>query len=536
MSIEPSGNFHPIGRISRGVSEPYLRSTSPEVDNEIARQIASPSPPLLSEITAEPLTGIVKLTARFVPKTKKYLQKILATHFKNDPKVDLSQLSMEQLALIERMINRGGKQHLLHLPNIEEGLKTFERVEIQAQEFCIQTQNLSYIKMKEEEAEEFINEIFDIFFESPNEFSNFTDEYQRFLDKVEDLQKKRPQIFSSEETGLEVDAAGLPMTMGSDPRHAINQMINNLVDTTSAANTQIIQENWAACFLELGARTTEDLYPRRNNTHLCLYREQHPAIQLQELDKEFVIDTSKLKTEIYITHPETMETRAIRVPFPIQGSMTVEEAIELMQNLYDFCHGRESFHDQHPDFPHTGAFAEHERAVTEELSRALADFNSIGNWKAGTFARMKERTAQCLKEPSEQKAILATFDRTLYPLAFGRLSLLPPEIHESFPTIATFNDIEIANLMHAFLVGTFDVKIELPSGEGEVKIETQSRKDFLEMAVTIAQGEITRTRKTYYRLIDNDPEKTKQDVVDRNLLERDLALAKAAFMEESYEF
>ncbi|MCP5469795.1 MAG: hypothetical protein H7A36_04745 [Chlamydiales bacterium] len=528
----------------------YFNPICEAPDNDIARQIVDATPPLLSDLKAAQTTLATRMVGAFKEKGQ-YATSLIESHNITDPAqiAAIKKLSKKDLTALERMLGHpNGRRFLDQLTlqrRVKEGVQQFQLNESRAASCSMRAQNLCYVKMTHAEAEIFINDYVAVFLENMTHDNvesakAFVSKFDAILDRAEALQRERPRIYSAAEAGLGVMIALATVHMGSDPRPGLSQALNSIDDTTACSNTQILQEAIIACDRSLGGRPDESLYPQRNNTQFCLLREQHPPIRLDGMADATLVQTTGLMVEILVTHPDTLETRTIHLLLPLNGQMSVGQLKQRLRDLNEYLHGRGPFEQAHPGYDLLEAFVQFEETATTELSRAFADFNNIGEWRAGTFARQKTATARFLAERTGANAVDAACEGSIYPLPLRRLSLLPPEALERHEMIAMLSAIEIPNLMISFIRGeAFPINIEMPGGAAQLTFHQNIVNSRLELRTTITRGKVSVTRKTTYPLVEaaegqSAAETTRQRVVDLSLFERDVLLAKAAFMQEAH--
>lgn len=423
-------------------------------------------------------------------------------------------LSERELELVERLLMRGCPFERA------DDLKSFEALEKAAYGFLHRVQELSAIKMSREEADQFIQDIVDIYAEDPGQFNEFQTQLNDFLQEAGRIQAQRPKkvvsLFDTTLMNRQIDLAGFT----TFETQTFREVVGAVIETTSCDNFQLLHENWEACAIPEDARTVQYLQPRRNETHLCLFREQHPHINLQGMADDEIVDTSNWKTEIYFTHPDTMETRAIRLDFPVKREMTVKEAKELLVELKQYIQQSEkTFMVSHQGFRDLKAFRKYVKLGEQVFIQAQTDFRE----PSGLYARKAKSTAAFLKKPNPKTALAAIADRSIY--AGHPLSLLPLGGFERYTTV---DEEDYMMLMTAFLRGGGQAKMKMPEGEADVSIEIERQADYRVMTTTIRQDGKEISRKTYY------PNSWADDtVVETGLLERDFLLAKAAFLEGS---
>ena len=497
-----------VGRIRRDSTDPI--SPSPETAD--AEQMQSTSPPMLSGIVTRHFSAISIDSGKFSSIRQDHITALTELFSSLSPEL-LNDLTEPQLETLEKLLAKG-----LSFESVED-LESFQQAENKAYIYLHQVQNLSSIKLGKEEAKAFVADILAVYTEG--DFSEFQQEFDAFLTQAQKIQSMRPKTVPFQKSGL--DVMQMNITMNHIPGEAFREILSSVIESTTCDNMQLLHETWEACSLEEDARTVQYLNPRRNATHLCLFREQHPAISLQGMADDKMIDSSTWETEIYFTHPETMETRLIRLPFPVGKKMTVKEAKTLISDLKQFISmSDKSFKAAYPRYPHLKKFRQFVEMGEEAFIQAQVDFHAAPGRPAGSFAREKKATRAFLKKPNLKTALAAITDRSIYRLKNGSLSLLPQEKLEGFEEMATISPDSLALLMTAYIRGGG----RAPLGNAEATVELERQEKYVVMKTTIQEGDREITRTTYYPHTWDA-----ETLFSSGLFERDLLLAKAAFLE-----
>lgn len=181
------------------------------------------------------------------------------------------------------------------------------------------------------------------------------DKFEEFVAAAEEYQRARPKIFPNTELAkdlieTQVNIISLITQAETDRIHKPNKenpLLQNSVfkaitETTSSSNSQYIEETLTTMVESTATRGPRDIPILRSaetNSYENVWRptnESFPPFQLLENDDskkiflDFSLEVDLLEPPDPLTNKESMETLALRLPFPFKGEMTVTEARTLI--------------------------------------------------------------------------------------------------------------------------------------------------------------------------------------------------------------
>lgn len=375
------------------------------------------------------------------------------------------------------------------------------------------------------------------------DFKNLLSTFENFLNEAKKFQQERPKIYSVTEIALPVEALlsgeNNILTYGAElPNLArsstfLTQTIEQVLETTIITNP-IIHENIRSFLYppSFDNRTISSL-KTRFNYDFCLSREFHPDFTLPA-DSDEEIDFHAF-TNLALTNEKTMETRTMHLELPISGKMTKTEARKRLYVLEKVLEGKGKFDEAFAQsgLPETEkeslrkTFFEWEEKAVQEFGEMNADFNPTDSRPVFAFAREKSEGKDSIE--------IATM-RNIFRLQDGSLSLLPPE--KADPIIGQISKDELRKALKE------PISVSLPVQEAEKitqkdgKLSVSYKEDKIEekpviwIETTITRGEDAVTRKTLYILNEQQSATEKlEEITSSGLLERDLLLAKAEFID-----
>lgn len=371
-----------------------------------------------------------------------------------------------------------------------------------------------------------------------HQLSDFLARWEELLVKAEDIQNKRPVVYtlaSEEGKALEEAASASLALIGSILDSSITRPIQNLVseimNMSIVTHLRSVQQNLNALHSPPTPQTTQMLEEEFDYSFgLC---------------REFHLQDGLI--DIYITNPKTMETRNMHMPLPIQKDLEPEMSKRLLRVLeatamgldrFDQAYAAEKLPPQDQE-RYKRVFTDWIKDVQTEMGHLIFDFNATEERPPFTFALENEAMQTALKAPEDANlAANAAKSKNIF-LFNGKLSLLPPQLVEKHPRIATLSPQELDGAQLQFLgIRVTPLKFAMPTKEGsledaDVSFETEmitiKGRPLLRVLTTIQRGDEKMARTTFYANDENAPN-FKDKISGSPLFHRDLLLAKAEFM------
>ncbi len=395
---------------------------------------------------------------------------------------------------------------------------------------------------------------------------DFLQHMAHFIDTLDSVQEIRPNIYLSitDPDISQVPLAQLEVVMNSaiaEPRLLI-RLMQDMVDRTVPTNSQVLHEAIEEYYDPTTMRASEEAKERVDNSPCSLLREIHigPITFHEDSDEILNFDELKLSTEILLFEKESLETYCIKVPLPLSGKMSITEARKRLDLLHVQLERSEGSFDFEQEYEARGlppedmknTKNEHIRFVTTseyELARGCANFNTTANGKPkGIFARHHPEMQAVIGHRDITSAIEAAKVGHVFRLESGALSLLPPEVAETFFTVGSFNEAELAPLKEAILnEQPIEQQIRI-AGVGNSNITltlepvTISRQDsvrhFCKLTATLTSTvdgrAVEASHSTYYDTTRIPQHTVLKNVVNSDLLERDLLSARREFLLKAF--
>lgn len=368
-----------------------------------------------------------------------------------------------------------------------------------------------------------------------------------FLQEATRIQAERPRVY------IATDQQQLVELFYANDFHAVRKQLpflgivyDEILDMTVVMNTQALHENIAMFYkpISIDRRTFPSLETRYAHSPITTSRERHVPFQLLE-DSDQLIDFAAT-TDLYITNEKTMETRCLRIPLPFEGKMTQTEARRLLELLDQTIAGPASF-DKHyralelsPELQgvRKEKFLTWVAAIEQEYGKLICDFNPTPKRPSMSYALETETSKAALINPQSRRAATEMVRAKNVYRVDGRLSLLPAQIAAQHPELAMVASDEFqqaADLLRGKRKMAVPMKIA-PGLTADVNLRTEKTKndgnDVIQIQTTFRAGNNTYTRTTFFMLRSKQkPAQKLEEIIRSGLLERDLLLAKAEFIE-----
>lgn len=388
----------------------------------------------------------------------------------------------------------------------------------------------------------------------PGEFNPFINQFERFLNQAKAIQSERPKVYTfSQKPNL--IAAGTELRTLAAPYSFLEDVISEIQDSTVLMGYQVLQEGIKAFYLPRdGALDTIPTLRRQYpDNPLSLSKEFHldPDKVILE-DDESVIDFSA-NIEFYITNEKTGETRCFSSELPIKAKMSKTEARKRLSLLSALIDGPDTFkkHAKKLGFSIEKTvrlnleFDRWFQSAQIQLAHLIFDFNETETRRAFSYVKSLE-VRGAMQDNSPEAAVKAAKTKNVFVVE-GGLSLLPPEVRDE-EGIGRLEREELNQAAALFVKTTEEpVALTLPIKEGPVKIKmvegtlhfktsevgipkTEGKWTELDTIIE-TEGKLPIVRTTRYN-IDIDSEEELERFTQSPIFERDLLLAKAAFMEK----
>jgi hypothetical protein len=504
------------------------------------------------------------LENRFLAQVKKgnYSQEV-SNSYESFFKPLLAKLSIEDLPFFESLLTTPEgiqliEKHLVNNPNRANLLAAFATLPRVAKLIgrLSPADQLKYLEAWMLYGEELVDSV---------KFKKLAKNFEAHIAYAEHLQSLRPQIFEKESkeavklfsyfgecTSIPVDGAAL-----------LKSFHVGIQDTSIIYNLQIVQNSIAAFYTGPtstgGVRTIPIVEGRIQDFDSSIYNQIEIPFTLKDRPDDEVIDF-KATTNVYLTDPFTMETRTVRVELPISGKMKVGDAKKQLELLQHVVGVPQNFDDvfEYLNLPLEqketlrNKFLPFSKRIATIFQRNLQDFNSTPTRPRESTSRSDPTNVNAIQNPDDPfYSLEAAKLRNLFLLDDKRLSLIPSGPGELHKQIGTLSDDEYANASKILLgkltatplvvpeldqndVVTFkDATLSIHVKEEPVQT-TSGFRSFPTVEFVITKDGQTTKRKVYYDYSREGQtlEELKQEIIDSRLFERDLLLAKSAFMEE----
>jgi|GEM_PF-3442829 len=397
------------------------------------------------------------------------------------------------------------------------------------------------------------------------EFKELAKNFEAHITYAEHLQNLRPKVFEKEsEEAVKLFGYFYACTeIAPDIAKRLLPFHLGIQDTSAIYNLQIVQNSIAALYAGptsvAGVRTIPVVEGRLQDFDSSIYNQIAIPFTLKDRPDDEVINFNA-STEVYLTDPFTMETRAVRVALPISGKMTVKEAKKQLKLLQHVVGVPEAFDGvfEDVDLPLEqketlrNKFLAFSKRIATIFQRNLQDFNSTPTRPRESTVRSDPTNVNAIRDPdSSFFALQSAKQRNLFLLNDKTLSLIPSgpgEIHKQIGTLSDDEYINASKILLGTLTSTPLVMPELDENEdvefkdatlsihvSEEKLQTsKGLRPYPTVEYVITRDGQTTKRKVYYDYSQEGQtlEGLKQEIINSQLFKRDLLLAKSAFMEE----